>query len=199
MSRRRTDLNELLVELFQDTNYYRLRRQRYWDVPSAIKPQYIIALRRILTENQLLKQEIAMLQDKIVRTKADFENFRKRTQKERVELIQRANEALMSHLLNVLDNFERGLKSAHNLDEAGKNFFDGISMSYNELLRVLSENGLQKIDAEGKTFDPYYHEAVGTEHHKELPENQIVSVIRDGYIFKGKVIRPAMVVVNKKD
>jgi len=155
MSRRRTDLNELLVELFQDTNYYRLRRQRYWDVPSAIKPRYIIALRRILAENQLLKQEIAMLQDKIVRTKADFENFRKRTQKERVELIQRANEALMSHLLNVLDNFERGLKSAHNLDEAGKNFFDGISMSYNELLRVLSENGLQKIDAEGKTFDPY--------------------------------------------
>lgn len=199
MNKKDNDLNRLFVELMNDTNYYRLRRQRYWDVQLPVKPQYIPAIKQILIENQLLKQEIMTLQDKLLRTKSDFENFRKRTQKERAELIERANESLMQQILNVLDNFERGLKSAHNLDEIGKNFFDGILMSYNELLKVLSENGLQKIEAEGKTFDPYYHEAVGTEHHKELADNQIISVMRDGYIYKGKVIRPAMVVVNKKE
>ena len=132
-------------------------------------------------------------------TKADLENIRKRHQKERQEIMLRANELLFLNILNVLDNFDRGLKTATELEGNVRTFAEGIEMTYHELGRVLKEHGLDVIDAKGKPFDPRYHEAVGTEHIKEIPDNQVLDVLRAGYTFHGKVIRPAMVTVNKKD
>ncbi len=134
----------------------------------------------------------------MLRAKADLENYRKRAQRDRQQIIKRANEALVLDLLNVLDNFERGLASANGLEGQAKHFHDGIEMTYHDLLRVLSEYGLERIDARGEQFDPYYHEAVSTEHNPDLPDNEITEVMREGYNYQGKVIRPSMVKVNKK-
>ncbi len=199
MGRKADELDNLVFEILRDTNRYRLRRQRYWDVDLPVQPQHIIPLKRFLEETKGLKEEFEKIRTQLVRARADLENMRKRHQKERQEITLRANELLFLNILNVLDNFELGIKSAENLSESDKTFFEGIEMTYHELKRILSEHGLNVIDALGKPFDPLYHEAISTEHVEDKPDNIILSVLRDGYMFHGKLIRPAMVTVNKKE
>lgn len=191
--------NEILIETMRNMNFYQLRRQRYWDVPFVINPHYQLLLKQIIAEWGLLRQENPQLRDQLLRAKADLENFRKRAKKEREEIINRANETIMVDLLNILDNFERGLKPGGELEGVAKSLFHGIEMNYGELIKALSKHGLAKIETEEKSFDPYYHEAVATEYNPDIPENRITAILRPGYVYKGKVLRPAMVKVNRKD
>lgn len=190
---------ELGIMLTKSLNSYCLRRQRYWDIPFAIQPQYLLPLKKILAECDVVRQENQLLREHLLRAKADLENFRKRAKKEREEIIERANESLMIDLLNVLDNCERGFKASNEIEGPAKDILHGIKLSFDELFRILAKYGLSKIEAEDKQFDPYYHEAVAIEHNKKLQDNQITEVVRTGYIYKGKVIRPALVKVNKDD
>jgi molecular chaperone GrpE len=131
----------------------------------------------------------------MLRLQADFDNFRKRTARERGELGARAIEDLVKALLPVLDHFELGLKSAaeHKVDAA---VHDGFQMVYNDLLAALKSFGLAPIDAHSAGFDPHQHEAVAHVPSNEYVADQIVAQTRRGYRLGERLLRPVQVVVS---
>ncbi len=143
-------------------------------------------------ENQL-KEELKEAEDKHLRLFAEFDNYKKRTAKERIELIQNASRELVVELLPVLDDFERGLGQVKSEDD-GK----GMELIYNKLKTTLENKGLKPMDAVGQPFDTELHEAI-----TEIPapseeqKNTIIDVIEKGYYLNDKIIRYAKVVVGK--
>ena len=137
--------------------------------------------------------------ERLVRTTADFDNFKKRAARERTEAIQFANASLIQKLLPVLDSFEMALAAAQTTkDEKSASLQAGIVMVQSLLKNVLLESGLEEIDATGKVFDPTQHEAVSQQETADVPEGQVVQQIRKGYKLRERLLRPAGVVVAKK-
>lgn len=132
--------------------------------------------------------------DTLRRVQADFENYRKRVMKDQTALLERATEGLVEQLLPVLDSFDLALA---NLEAAGtdEKVRKGVELVYAELLGVLEKAGLSRIEAEGKPFDPNEHEAVLQEDGEGEPV--VSEIMRAGYRFKGRVMRPAMVKVAR--
>ncbi|MEW6183787.1 MAG: nucleotide exchange factor GrpE [Bacillota bacterium] len=128
----------------------------------------------------------------LLRLRADFENLRRRVNKEREEFLHLAGEALVAALLPVLDDFERALKSPGDKIE---DFLAGLEMIHRRLSETLTREGLEVIPTVGDVFDPTRHEAVAFEEAGEGPENTVVEEFRRGYVFRGKVLRPALVKV----
>ncbi|SDU25487.1 molecular chaperone GrpE [Verrucomicrobium sp. GAS474] len=147
---------------------------------------------------ELAKQtaKVAELQDKLVRTMAEWDNARKRIAKEKEEAIRFANEALLETLIPVVDNFELGMLAAANAADA-KAISVGLQMVLGQMQNFLKESGLEAIDAEGKPFDPHRHEAIGHEHSETVAEGSVVTQRRKGYLLKGKLLRPSMVTVSE--
>jgi molecular chaperone GrpE len=133
--------------------------------------------------------------DRLMRLQADFDNFRKRTQKERGEWYQQANEHLMLELLPVLDHFDLGIKTAVDHD-ADASVVDGFKMVQSQLLGALKKFGLEPVDAESQPFDPHLHEAVTHLASEEHPEDTVMAQTRRGYRLGSKLLRPAQVVVS---
>ena len=147
-------------------------------------------------EVERAQAELETLKDRHIRLQADFDNFRKRTQRERVESQARAHEELMRALMPVLDHFEIGLRSAveHGADEA---VCTGFRMVQDELVRVLDRAGLSALDATpGQPFDPHQHEAVTHAPSAEHPADTVLQQIRRGYRLGPQLIRPVQVVVS---
>ena len=149
---------------------------------------------------ETLEQEKARADEYLNRLKylqADFENYQKRVEREREELVKRGSEELILKLLSVVDDLERAV-------EAGKSssnkevLVSGVEMVLKEFQAALAEEGLSQIEAVGKPLDPELHEAVATVETDQYPENIIVRVLRKGYSLNGRVIRPSMVEVVKK-
>ena len=142
-------------------------------------------------EIERLERELDELRDIHLRKLAEFDNFRKRTERERIEIRRFANEELMRELLPVLDNFERAL---HHGPEADADAFqEGVEMIAKQLWDVLQRQGVEIVDPEGEMFSPEVHEAV---HQIEDPERKpgtVASVLAKGYLYNGRLIRPAMV------
>ena len=137
--------------------------------------------------------------DRFVRLNADFENFKKRAARERLEAIKFANEGLVLKLLPVADNFEMALAAARNAGEgSAKSLETGVAMIQQQLRNVLAEAGLEEVDATGQDFDPTLHEAVSQQESTDVPEGHVLQQLRKGYRFQGKLLRPATVVVAKK-
>lgn len=135
------------------------------------------------------------LKARYIRLLADFDNFKKRTSKERLEFYNSALEDIVVQLLPVLDDFERALDSTGNSD-TGSGFLEGFEMIFRQLKDVLGKFGLSEIDVLGKPFDPYYSEAVMKEPSQEHEENTITEVFKKGYKLNDKVIRPSIVKVS---
>lgn len=156
-----------------------------------------------VTPEQLeeLKQQAAKATDnweRLLRTTADFDNFKKRVAREKQDAIKYANENLLQKLVTVLDNFDMALTAAQNgSTEAAQSLQTGINMIYQQLKTVLQEAGLEEVDAAGKPFDPNLHEAVAQKETTEAPEGQVVQQLRRGYRLKERLLRPASVVVAK--
>jgi molecular chaperone GrpE len=134
--------------------------------------------------------------DDLRRLQADFDNYRKRTLREQTARTASASQALVTRLLPVLDNFERAVSAA----EQSRDFdgmLKGVEMVLGTLRGVLEGEGLVKIEAEGKPFDPERHEAVIAVEHEGAEPGMVVDIIRAGYELGGKVLRPAMVKVAK--
>ena len=132
--------------------------------------------------------------ERLLRLQAEFDNYRKRTQKEKAEIINYAVERLVGELLPVLDNFERAACAAKaNSDIAA--FSQGVEMILRQLQNVLSKEGLKAVEAVGQPFDPNIHEAVLRIDSEEHPENTVVEELQKGYYLKEKVLRPSMVKV----
>lgn len=126
------------------------------------------------------------------RSQADLENYIKRAEQEKSETVEFANTILILDLLPILDDFERALVSLPvELDE--QNWTEGIKLIYNKLKAILETQGLAEIKAQGEYFDPYFHEAAG---QLEGEEGIIIEEIRKGYRFRGKLLRPSMVMVG---
>ena len=136
--------------------------------------------------------------ERLLRTTADFENFKKRVTREKQEAIRYANEGLLQKLVPVLDNFDMALSAAQTgQTEAAQSLQAGIQMIYQQLKSALVEAGLEEVDAAGKTFDPNLHEAVSQTETAEVPEGQVLQQLRKGYKLRERLLRPATVVVAK--
>ena len=126
-----------------------------------------------------------------MRLMADFQNYKKRVEKEKSDIYSYANEKMATELLTVLDNFERALD--HECSDDG--FKEGMDMIFKQLFDVLGKSGLAEIPALGEEFDPNFHNAVMTEYTDEYESGKVSGVLQKGYTLNGKVIRPAMVKV----
>ena len=144
-----------------------------------------------LTEAQ---EATAELNERIVRLTADFDNFRKRAQREKDEARQFANQGLLEKLLPVLDNFEMALTAVKDADPSVR---DGVQMILDQLLGVLKESGVEPVDAMGQPFDPNLHEALSQEETTEVDEGTVVQQVQRGYKLNDRLVRPARVVVAK--
>ena len=139
------------------------------------------------------------IQDKLLRSQADFENMRKRLEREKQDFLKYANEGIILELLNVLDDdLERVINLAEDKHEDLNAFLKGVEMILAHLYELLKTHGVKPVDAEGKIFDPHYHEALMQVENKDLPENTIVEVLQKGYLMYERVIRTAKVKVSKK-
>lgn len=145
----------------------------------------------ISDEIEKLAAEKADLKNTLIRLQADFDNYRKRVDRERHQERHRGAETLVEHLLPVLDGFDRAI-SAHR-DAAHNEFRVGFELIRKQMLDVLSKQGLQKIETEGKRFDPNFHHAVERVETTDQPDDSVLEELQAGYVFHGKVLRPAMV------
>ena len=137
--------------------------------------------------------------ERLLRTTADLENFKKRAARERIEAIQYANVALLQKLLPVLDNFEMAQAAAQNTKDPGASSVQaGVAMIQQQLRSALTEAGLEEVDATGKPFDPALHEAISQQETADVPEGQVVQQVRKGYRLRDRLLRPATVIVAKK-
>jgi molecular chaperone GrpE len=137
--------------------------------------------------------------ERLVRTSADFENFKKRAAREKQEAIRYANEGLLEKLVPVLDNFDAALSAAQTSSADGaQSLQTGVSMIFQQLKRVLTESGLEEVDATGQAFDPNFHEAVSQQESADVPEGNVLQQLRKGYKLRDRLLRPATVVVAKK-
>ena len=137
------------------------------------------------------QKKIEDLEDRVKRQMAEFENFRKRTEKEKADSFDRGSREVFQKILPVIDNIERGLSQA----QEGDAFADGMKMIYKQLTKILSDMGLEVIETEGKEFDPNLHNAVMHVEDEELGENIIAEELQKGYQYHGIVVRPSMVKV----
>ena len=137
--------------------------------------------------------------ERLLRTTADFENFKKRAARERQDAARFANEGLIQKLIPVLDNFEMATAAAHsNPANSGESLQTGIAMIQQLLKSALAEAGVEEVDATGKPFDPNLHEAVSQQESAEVAEGHVIQQLRKGYKLRERLLRPATVVVAKK-
>ncbi len=157
-----------------------------------------------LTGEELLQKQlddanekIATLEDKYLRQVAEFDNYRKRTIKEKAELIKNGGERAIESILPVLDDFERAIQNMSK-DESTAEMLTGVELIYNKFIGILKQNGLQKIETEGKDFDTDYHEAIAMiPAPDESLKGKVLDCVQTGYILNDKVIRHAKVAVGE--
>ena len=154
-----------------------------------------------LEHEELLRKagELSQLQDRLLRSAADFDNAKKRLIKEREEFLKFALESTIHDLLPVLDHFELALAHLKVEDEKSKSIRDGFLLVQKQLLQALAERGLKRINSLGTSFDPHVHEAVGHVVSPEKPEGIVLEEVLSGYQLNGKLLRPAKVKISTKE
>ncbi len=147
-------------------------------------------------KEQAYEEKIAELNDRVMRQMAEFDNYRKRTEKEKSQMFEIGAKDIIEKVLPVVDNFERGL-SALSDEEKESAFAQGIEKIYKQLTQVLTDAGVEPIEAVGKEFNPDFHNAVMHAEDENLGENIVAEEFQKGYTYKGSVVRHSMVkVVN---
>ncbi|MCG5251122.1 nucleotide exchange factor GrpE [Brevibacillus agri] len=135
-------------------------------------------------------------QNRMLRAMADMDNLRRRVRKEQEDLAKYASLKIVEELLPVLDNFERAL-AADKESMTVESLLEGVNMVYRQMVQVFEKEGLSAIEAQGKPFDPHVHQAVMQTQNPEFDSGVVVAELQKGYMFKDRVVRPAMVQVNK--
>ena len=151
----------------------------------------------LVTENEKLKAELAAKNDRLLRLQADFDNFRKRTAKEKLELAATVEQAFLKDLLPLLDNLSRASEASEGDTAESEKFRKGIKMIRLETIAAMGKHGLEPIETAGKMFDPNFHQAVGTVKDESKEDGMIAAEFQSGYMARGRVIRPSMVQVVK--
>ena len=148
-------------------------------------------LTALTAERDQLASEKADLQELLLRRQAEFDNYRRRTERERSDFTQYAGMEVVRAILTIVDDFERALKA----DAGSRDYAKGIEMIYQRLVETLKKIGVEPIEAEGKPFDPHVHQAVEKVHTTDEPDHTVLGEFQKGYFFKGRLLRPAMVKV----
>ncbi len=156
-------------------------------IDSALADQ----LAAVTAERDQLAAAKADFQDRFLRRTAEFENYRRRVEREKSDFLQYASSEAVTALLPVLDDFERALKQ----ESADKEYVRGMEMIYNRLVETLKKLGLEPISSVGQSFDPYLHQAVDRVETTDAEDHTILQEYQRGYNFKGRLLRPAMVQV----
>lgn len=136
--------------------------------------------------------------DRLLRAQADFENIRKRLEKEKQDFVKFANEGIILELLNIMDDLERTVNLAETHKQDPEAFLKGVEMILAHLYEMFKAYGVKPIEAEGKIFDPHYHEALMQVENKDVAEHTIIEELQKGYLLNDRVIRTAKVKVSKK-
>jgi len=142
-------------------------------------------------EDQLNEQK-----DKVLRLSAEFENFKKRKQREIDDFKKFANETVFRQLLSVVDNLERAIDSATDAVEE-TSLLEGVKLTHKELLKLFESFSIKRVEAENQPFDPAFHQAVTHAENNDVPDNTVTNVLQKGYLLHDRLLRPAMVVVSK--
>lgn len=148
-------------------------------------------LEAVAAERDQLAAEKADLQDRLLRRQAEFENFRRRVERERGDFVQYAGMELVRELLPVLDDFERAMK----VETADREYAKGVELIYQRLFDILKKAGLEPIETQGRKFDPNHHQALDMVETTEAEDQAILQEYQRGYNFKGKLLRPSLVKV----
>jgi molecular chaperone GrpE len=136
--------------------------------------------------------------ERLLRTTADLENFKKRAAREKQDAVKYGNESILQSLIPVLDTFDMALTAAQNPAEAsGQSLRTGIEMVYQQMRKALADAGLEDVEAAGKQFDPNLHEAISQRETADVPEGQVVQQLRRGYKLRDRLLRPASVIVAR--
>lgn len=147
-------------------------------------------------ELEALRQQVEEHKERYLRTQADFDNFRRRSRQEKEDFARYASSKLVEQLLPVLDNFERAIAASKDSGDA-ESLLKGVEMIRRQLDQVLEQEGLKQLEADGQPFNPEFHQAIMQVESEEHEEGIVVEVIQKGYMFKDRVLRPAMVKVAK--
>ena len=149
-------------------------------------------------EIEELQQQVASFKEMLLRNQAELQNYKRRREEETAKMMKYKDEDLIKEFLVVLDNFERAIKmDDDDLTDEVSRFLEGFKLIYSNTINILNKFEVKEIDAEGVEFDPDYHHAVLTEHDENKPAGVVLEVLQKGYMYKDKVIRPAMVKVNE--
>lgn len=184
------ELQEKIDQLNEDTEKIKKKSKKEDKCDKEIK--------KLQEEITKLKNELQEKDDKLLRNSAELVNFKRRKEQELSTMLKYANEEFVVELLPVIDNFERAIKLDDNdlSDEVSK-FLSGFKMIFGNLNSILGKFEIKEIEALGVEFDPNFHQAVLMEHDENKPSGVVLEVLQKGYIYKDKVIRPAMVKVNE--
>ncbi|HKD08147.1 MAG TPA: nucleotide exchange factor GrpE [Bryobacteraceae bacterium] len=151
-------------------------------------------LDRVRAERDGFKVERDELKDLLLRRQAEFDNYRKRSERERADYVQYAATDLIKALLPVLDDFERALK----VEAPNSDYAKGVEMIYSRMFETMKKLGLEPIESAGKPFDPHVHQAIERVETADAVDNTVLGEFQRGYFFKGRLLRPAMVKVAVK-
>lgn len=149
-------------------------------------------IQQFLEENQKLKEDYDKLNSQYIRLAADFDNFRKRSEQERENLLKYGTEEALKKIIEVLDNFERAQKSIDSVEDCST-LKETFSILHKQTIDSLQKMGLEEIVTQGEKFDPNFHEAVMQTQTEDYPEETIIKELQKGYKFGDKVLRPALV------
>ncbi len=148
-------------------------------------------------ELENMKQEAARNYDRLLRVSAEFDNYKKRMQREMEGMRKFANESLLKDLLTVVDNLERAIAASGSVrSEHDSCVVEGIELTLNDIMKLLKKYDVTPIESVGKPFDPAYHEAVMQEPSDQYPPNTVIKEFQKGYMIHDRLLRPAMVVVS---
>jgi molecular chaperone GrpE len=145
-----------------------------------------------------LEKESNEWKEKFLRKAAEFENYKRRTENDQLNLVTYAAESFIKKILPIVDDFERSLEHINDSNDYEK-LKEGVQLIYNKLVKVLDEQGVKKIEAVGKPFDVHYHEALMQKADNSVPPHTVLEELEKGYMYKDKVIRHSKVVVSSED
>jgi molecular chaperone GrpE len=151
---------------------------------------------QLLAKYSELEDQLRQAEERVLRTAADAENFKRRLQREKEEQIRYANETFMRQLLPVIDNLERALQHSATAPNQ-ESLLEGVNMTLKGFIETLARFGCTVLETIGKTFDPNFHEAVSQEESSKVEPNTVLKELQKGYMLRERLLRPAMVIVSK--
>lgn len=181
-------------------------KQELQDEQPATEPAEEVAVEAVAEEDSVaaLQQKLAAAEeekqknwDLYLRERAELENFRKRMQREKEDLVRFANENLLREILTVVDNLERAIEHARTSEETVQGLLEGVEMTLSQCRKLLEKFGVTPVVAVGEPFDPSWHEAMGQLESAEHPANTVLQELQKGYVLNDRLLRPAMVLVSK--